>query len=50
MVSMTSLWGGVHTISINNRKGNVHHLLRKMNKIALITMMSPCIVGFSKWD
>ncbi|KAI8534600.1 hypothetical protein RHMOL_Rhmol10G0103000 [Rhododendron molle] len=31
---MTSLCGGVHTISINERNGNVHTLLRRVNKIA----------------
>ncbi|KAI8524773.1 hypothetical protein RHMOL_Rhmol13G0175100 [Rhododendron molle] len=35
MVSMTSLCGGIHTISTNKREGNVHSLLRRVNKIAL---------------
>ncbi|KAI8564805.1 hypothetical protein RHMOL_Rhmol03G0210800 [Rhododendron molle] len=35
MISMTSLCGGVHTILTNKRKGNVHPLLKRMNKIAL---------------
>ncbi|KAI8568022.1 hypothetical protein RHMOL_Rhmol02G0166400 [Rhododendron molle] len=36
MVSMTSLCGRLYTISTNKREGNVHHLLRKVNKIALL--------------
>ncbi|KAI8551652.1 hypothetical protein RHMOL_Rhmol06G0202400 [Rhododendron molle] len=32
---MTSLCDGVHTISTNKREGNVHPLLRRVNKIAL---------------
>ncbi|KAI8570740.1 hypothetical protein RHMOL_Rhmol01G0059900 [Rhododendron molle] len=35
MISMTSLCGGVHTILNNEREGNVHPLLRRVNKIAL---------------
>ncbi|KAI8543860.1 hypothetical protein RHMOL_Rhmol08G0251800 [Rhododendron molle] len=32
---MTSFCGGGHTISTNKREGNVHPLLRRVNKIAL---------------
>ncbi|KAI8538114.1 hypothetical protein RHMOL_Rhmol09G0077100 [Rhododendron molle] len=35
MISMTSLSGGIHTISTNKREGNVHPLLREVNKTAL---------------
>ncbi|KAI8535264.1 hypothetical protein RHMOL_Rhmol10G0160100 [Rhododendron molle] len=35
MVSMTSLCGGVHTISTNKRESNVDPLLNRVNKIAL---------------
>ncbi|KAI8571314.1 hypothetical protein RHMOL_Rhmol01G0109900 [Rhododendron molle] len=36
MESMTSLCGGVHTISTNEKEDNVHPLLREVNKIALV--------------
>ncbi|KAI8551153.1 hypothetical protein RHMOL_Rhmol06G0162900 [Rhododendron molle] len=32
---MTSLCGKIHTISTNRKEGNVHPLLRRVNKIAL---------------
>ncbi|KAI8546779.1 hypothetical protein RHMOL_Rhmol07G0146200 [Rhododendron molle] len=33
---MTSLCGCVHTISTNKEKSNIHHLSRRVNKIALL--------------
>ncbi|KAI8539819.1 hypothetical protein RHMOL_Rhmol09G0212500 [Rhododendron molle] len=40
MVSMTSLCGGIHTISTNRNESNVHSLLKRVNKIALGTKSS----------
>ncbi|KAI8571774.1 hypothetical protein RHMOL_Rhmol01G0145000 [Rhododendron molle] len=36
MVMMTSLCSGIHTISTNRKEGNVHPLLKRVNKIALL--------------
>ncbi|KAI8555838.1 hypothetical protein RHMOL_Rhmol05G0205100 [Rhododendron molle] len=35
MISMKSLYSGIHTILANKREGNVHPLLRRVNKITL---------------
>lgn len=37
-VSMTSLCSGIHTNSTNRREGFGHHLLRRVNKIALLRL------------
>ncbi|KAI8525272.1 hypothetical protein RHMOL_Rhmol13G0217800 [Rhododendron molle] len=38
---MTSLCGGIHIISTNEKEGNVHPLLRRVNKIALVQPLPP---------
>ncbi|KAI8527945.1 hypothetical protein RHMOL_Rhmol12G0113400 [Rhododendron molle] len=50
MVSMTSLCGEVYTISTNKREGNVHSLLRRVNKIALPSHSLPLLTDQHQKD